>query len=154
MPIIILIIVAFLSMVFYHSYKKAEDKSTGENYFFELWGLKIKGTWYKMLRYVKQRWKRLLGSMSVFIIGLGLLFILVETVKVNNTGFETKTLWEWMELLIIPLVLGIGAFYLNRSERAVEREIAEDRQRETALQAYFDRMAELLLKENLRTIEG
>jgi uncharacterized protein YjbI with pentapeptide repeats len=55
-----------------------------------------------------------------------------------------------MELLIIPLVLAIGAYYLNRSERKVEREIATDRQQEAALQAYLDRMTDLLLEKDLR----
>jgi uncharacterized protein YjbI with pentapeptide repeats len=75
---------------------------------------------------------------------------------------RAKTLWDWTELLIIPFVLAIGAFALNRSERAVEREIAEDRaalertiatdrQQEAALQSYLDRMADLLLREKLRT---
>lgn len=91
-----------------------------------------------------------------------ILFIIVQTVQAKNTGFETKTLWDWMELFIIPLVLAGGAFFLNRSERSVERqiagkraklerEIATDRQQEAALQSYLDRMAELLLTEKLRT---
>jgi len=91
--------------------------------------------------------------------------MLVETVRLRNTGFETKTLWGWMELLIIPLVLALGAFLLNRSERVIERqsaegraklerEIATDRQQEAALQAYLDRIAELLLKEKLRNSEN
>ena len=113
------------------------------------------------------------------IIGGGLLYGLVQIILVGYsaswTGFgeytsapsdivQSKKLWDWMELLIIPLVLAIGAFYLNRSERAVEREtankraelereIALDRQQEVALQSYIDRMAELLLKEKLRTTE-
>jgi len=59
-----------------------------------------------------------------------------------------------MELLIIPLVLGIGAFLLQRFERDVEREVASDRQREAALQAYLDRMTELLLREKLLESEN
>lgn len=99
------------------------------------------------------------------IVGGILLFILIETVRAKNTGFETKTLWDWMELLIIPLFLAGGAFYLQRSERAVERkaaddraklerELATDRQQEAALQAYLDRMADLLLKEKLGESES
>lgn len=82
------------------------------------------------------------------------MFFLIETIKAKNTGFETKTLWDWMELLVIPLFLAIGAFFLNRSERAAEREIAKNRQQEDVLQSYLDRVAELLLKEKLLTTEN
>src|SRR3712207_3068093 len=30
------------------------------------------------------------------------------------TGLSKKTLWDWMQLLIIPIVLAIGAFALNQ----------------------------------------
>src|SRR5258706_13159532 len=100
---------------------------------------------------MKSRWKQYLLYASLIIVGGSFVFILIETVKAKNTGFETKTLWDWMQLLIIPLFLAGGAFFLNRSERKTEREIAKDRQQEEALQSYLDRMAELLLKEKLRT---
>jgi uncharacterized protein YjbI with pentapeptide repeats len=136
---------------------------------------------------MKPSWKKYLFYASLIIVGGGLILVLVETARAKNTGFETKTLWDWMELLIIPMVLAVGAFYLNRSERAVERQIAEnrtkedrqlaeirikedrllaedraklereiatDRQQEAALQAYLDRMADLLLNEKLRTTEN
>ena len=88
--------------------------------------------------------------------------MLEETVRLKNTGFETRTLWDWMQLLIIPLALTGGALYLQRAERTVERqsteiraklerEIATDRQQEAALQSYLDYMADLLLNENLLT---
>jgi hypothetical protein len=116
-----------------------------------------------------------------------LLFALIRTILAGYgvawTGFggyelpgsdyvPGKTLWDWMDLLIIPLFLAVGAFYLERSERTVERKVSNDRERmqrtaaeeraklehdiatgrqqEAALQAYLDRMAELLLKEKLR----
>ena len=103
---------------------------------------------------MKSKWKTYLLYASLIIVGGGLVFILVETVRANNTGFETKTLWDWMELLIIPLVLAIGAFFLQRSERAVEREIAQDRQQETALQAYIDKMTELLLDKGMENTKN
>lgn len=87
-----------------------------------------------------------------------------------------KTLWDWFQLLVIPLSLLIGGYLLNRSERDIERkrteertaferqraearaalehEIDKDRQQEAALQSYLDRMADLLLKENLRTSDN
>lgn len=111
---------------------------------------------------MKSRWKTYLFYASLIVVGGSLIFILVETVRAKNTGFETKTLWDWMELMIIPLFLAGGAFYLNRSEKEIERkaaenraklerEIATDRQQEMALQAYLDRMEVLLMKNNLQT---
>lgn len=71
-----------------------------------------------------------------------------------------KTLWDWMQLIIIPVVLAIGAllfnFTLSKSEQKAahlraqtEHEIAVSNQQEDALQSYFDNMIELLLHEKL-----
>lgn len=59
-----------------------------------------------------------------------------------------KTLWDWLDLLIVPLVLAGGAFWLNKTEKKNEQEIATDRQREQALQSYFDKMTDLLLDKD------
>lgn len=94
----------------------------------------------------------------------GLLQLILSGYAVTWTGFQTKTLWDWMELLIIPLVLALGAFFLNRSERAIEREntnkrteleieIAKDRQQEAAFQSYIDRISGLLIENRLLTTE-
>jgi hypothetical protein len=77
-----------------------------------------------------------------------------------NGSLQPKTLWDWMNLLLIPLILAGGVFFLNRTKReteqqqadkqaALEHEIATDNQQEEALQAYFDRIIELVLKEKL-----
>jgi Pentapeptide repeats (8 copies) len=71
-----------------------------------------------------------------------------------------KTLYDWFQLAIIPVALAVGVWWLNRvqqqrdqqlaDERAkTEREIATDNQREAALQAYIDKVSELLLHERL-----
>src|SRR6266436_2604800 len=61
-----------------------------------------------------------------------------------------RTLWDWLQLLIIPLALAIIAIFFNRAERRNEQMIASDNQQEAALQGYIDKMSELLLHENLR----
>src|SRR6266699_1972389 len=100
------------------------------------------------------------------------------TITSTNHGTTTvtakppgKTLWDWMQLLIIPIVLAVGGLWFNqiqkdREQKAAdertkterdaaeqraktEREIVLDNQREAALQAYFDKISELLLKEHL-----
>ena len=68
-----------------------------------------------------------------------------------------KTLWDWLQLLFIPVVLAIAGFWFNHRERKAaellaenEHDIAEDDQREAALQTYIQEISELLLHENLR----
>jgi hypothetical protein len=126
---------------------------------------------------MKRAWKKYLLYGSAIIVGGVLIFMLIRWILLGYTvawtGFgdytlpnsnfiRGKTLWDWMELLVIPAFLAGGAFFLNRSERnterhladdraKLEREIAIDRQREDALQGYLDRMEELLLEKKLLT---
>ena len=72
-----------------------------------------------------------------------------------------KALWDWLQLLIIPAVLAIGGYLFtyttSRNDRKaadlhnqIEREIAFDNQCQAILQAYINKMSELLLHERLR----
>lgn len=94
----------------------------------------------------------------------------------ETAGPRAKTLWDWMGLLIVPLAVAIGAavisYFQKRTEldiaakaRAEDRDIAEqarineqkiasDRQMQTTLEAYYDRMTALLLENNLRKAEA
>src|SRR5260370_3776636 len=80
-----------------------------------------------------------------------------------------KTLWDWLQLLIIPAVLAVGGYVINltisrgeqeatrqraQSDREaaekhadIEREIAQDNQHGVILQEYINKMSELLLHE-------
>ena len=86
------------------------------------------------------------------------------TTEENIKVVLAKTLWDWMGLLIVPVVLGAGVFLLNNSQRKNEQEIAKesretdrqiarDRQHQTTLETYFDRMTDLLLEKKLRSSE-
>jgi hypothetical protein len=97
-----------------------------------------------------------------------LIWAIGTSLRGSGTGFGEKTLYDWLDLLIIPAVLAIGGWQLKRADQAnqnriteqrdkadreaaakranVEREIAADNSREAQLQAYLDRMTELLLR--------
>ena len=62
---------------------------------------------------MNQGWKSCLLYSSVVLFVGGLIYILVESINAKNTGFETKTLWDWMELLFVPLVLAVGAAFFT-----------------------------------------
>jgi hypothetical protein len=71
--------------------------------------------------------------------------------KVAQDVRPAKTLWDWLDLLIVPLLLAIGGPLLNRSrnratEAAAERTqaVAEQRVQDEAFQAYLDQMAAML----------
>ena len=85
-----------------------------------------------------------------------------EYVKPSEKHQPAKTLWDWMQLFLIPAVLVIGAAWFNQRREKLAREMEDrrrdeeraiegDRRREDLLQNYLDRMAELMLKEGLRT---
>ena len=76
------------------------------------------------------------------------------------TGFGDKTAWDWMQLLIVPVVLAVGALLFNLSlnarqleteERCAAAQIeAEDqRAQEERLQTYLEQMGTLLIDEGL-----
>ena len=76
------------------------------------------------------------------------------------TGFGKKTLWDWLQLLVVPLALAMIAFLLNTFEDERDRRrqsveaaraaaLAADRSREDALQGYLDRISDLLLLRKL-----
>ncbi len=68
----------------------------------------------------------------------------------NGNNKSGKTLWDWLQLLIIPFALAVIAILFNRTERKNEQRIATDNQQETALQEYIKEMSELLLHGKLR----
>jgi pentapeptide repeat protein len=68
------------------------------------------------------------------------------------TGITAKTLWDWLNLLAvlaIPVAVGFGAaWYTERHSHDLQ--IMAENQRETALQAFIDKVPDLkLLKDNL-----
>lgn len=68
-------------------------------------------------------------------------------------SYQGKTLWDWLQLLIIPAVLAGSALIFNAQNTQTQFNIAADSQREATLQTYIDHMSELLLDEQLRNSE-
>jgi uncharacterized protein YjbI with pentapeptide repeats len=137
---------------------------------------KLRLRWLPLLRH---RWSRavlLSGAGSLVILAAFVFGVLcfgwswtgfargVSQVTVKGAAQDTvylpaKTLWDWMQLLLVPVMLAVGGFWLNRLQRrreervtaqrdATDRAIAKDNQQEVALQAYIDKIGELLLREH------
>jgi hypothetical protein len=123
-------------------------------------------------------WQEISGKRVATLIGIGVALTVIivllakGSVSLGWTGFRGKTLWDLLQLLIVPLVLvGIGLLFemqqaarqealehqqlaLEDRRARAERELAEERAQDEALQAYLDQMSDLLLaKDGLRESE-
>jgi hypothetical protein len=76
------------------------------------------------------------------------------------TGFSGKTLWDWLQLLIIPVMLAVGGFWftaqqnqtsllisqkqhdtdiaISKQQHQTDLQIAQDQQQEATLNTYLD----------------
>jgi uncharacterized protein YjbI with pentapeptide repeats len=88
---------------------------------------------------------------------------------VKDAHYHKRTLWDWLNLLIVPIVLALGGYLFTRSEnrrtqeannqqreldrkiaeeqRSLDREIADARRQDDTLQAYLDGVSQLLTDE-------
>jgi hypothetical protein len=107
----------------------------------------------------RTRWRQIKRPLSVFgfiavlVVAIALIFV---EVRVYGTGFAGKTLWDWLQLLAslaIPIVVGFGAVWFTTRQGKVADAENKDNQRETALQAYIDKISELLLANRLSDSE-
>ncbi len=67
-----------------------------------------------------------------------------------RNGPRAKTLWDWFDLLIVPAFLALSVWLLSTIHKNVEARSQLSQQRQEALENYFDRLSELLLKNRLR----
>jgi uncharacterized protein YjbI with pentapeptide repeats len=111
----------------------------------------------RLRRMIKQHWWRVLLSLAAVVA----VSLLVWDGWLFGTGFTGKAVWDWLQLLIIPVVLAGAALWWSWQQSKVEREvgeqrrkadleIAQDQQREHALQESLNRMSAWLLDTKLR----
>src|SRR6266550_2446752 len=86
-------------------------------------------------------------------------YIITGLSKVSGEPPQRKTVWDWLQLLIIPLLiffLGIGFTYVQnqtslqiaQANRNKDLQIANDQQQDAALQTYLNGMSDLLLTKH------
>lgn len=67
----------------------------------------------------------------------------------NQPWLGGKTLWDWIQLLIIPLVIAGVGYAFTFQQHQTDIQIAAAQQQQTTLDNYLDKMSELLLNAKL-----
>jgi uncharacterized protein YjbI with pentapeptide repeats len=103
-----------------------------------------------------------LGILSYFVyLGYGLEWTGLGQAKVQQDVRPAKTLWEWLGLFIVPVMLAAGGFLLNRWQKERDEAIqqaqkereaigANQRAQDEALRAYLDQMSNLIVDQKMR----
>jgi hypothetical protein len=89
--------------------------------------------------------------LSGALISLSILLVIIISNWISNfkwSGFQKKSFWDWLQLLIVPLMLAFGAFYLNYASETKDKQIAEERKQQELLKDYFSKMQTLIIEAN------
>jgi hypothetical protein len=69
----------------------------------------------------------------------------------KDSNFQRgKTLWDWLQLLIIPVVLAVGGFWLNQIQKSREEKTTEQ-QAKIERDVFVNQQTALLLLTTLPT---
>jgi uncharacterized protein YjbI with pentapeptide repeats len=113
-------------------------------------------------------WKVLLEGRVLTLVALGfsltaiVVMLAIAGARRSWTGFQGKTVWDFLQLLIVPLMLVVIGLVFSLQQDArqqrvenqraeAERDLAQQRAQDEALQAYLNQMSSLLLEKDLRT---
>src|ERR1051326_3515597 len=77
-----------------------------------------------------------------------------------NTARRTRSLWDWLQLLLLPVILVAGLVWLNiqqnqtsvqlsKQQRADALKVAQDQQQTALVTNYIDQISDMLLHEKL-----
>jgi len=66
-------------------------------------------------------------------------------------GPRSKTLWDWLDLLIVPLVLSVGVWFLSSTEKESEKLVELDRQQQSVLDLFINQISKLILENGLKS---
>ena len=89
------------------------------------------------------------GLLSVAFFSLSILLVIIISNWISNfkwSGFQKKSFWDWLQLLIVPLMLAFGAFYLNYASETRDKQIAEEGKQQELLKDYFSKMQTLIIE--------
>jgi uncharacterized protein YjbI with pentapeptide repeats len=71
-----------------------------------------------------------------------------ESIK-DETKEAAKTLWDWLDLLIIPVVIGLLGWSFSQAEKVKTKKREEERTENEIFESFLQTMTDLIIKNNL-----
>jgi uncharacterized protein YjbI with pentapeptide repeats len=102
--------------------------------------------WLKNIDNLVENISKILFFLLIFIISFLLWRVFVIISNFKWSGFQKKSFWDWLQLLIIPLMLALGAFYLNSAADFRDYQIAQEQKHQEILTDYFSKMQDLIVE--------
>ena|SRR5215207_173518 len=69
--------------------------------------------------------------------------------EVTQERQSTKTAWDWLSLLMVPLVLGLITLWFTSQQKDADQRAETERAQNEALQNYLEEMRHLTLEQRL-----
>src|SRR5690348_16488872 len=81
-----------------------------------------------------QKNRKLLEVFGIIVVCMLMIALLVVVVlayvfNMNVAGLRGKTLWDWLQLAIVPVVLTIGVWWLNHLQQQRDQRLADRREK-------------------------
>ena len=73
--------------------------------------------------------------------------------KMQNGINPNKTLWDWLDLLLIPLIITLTGWYISRSEKNNDIAREKEKNQQNIRENYLKIITSLLLEHNLQNSE-
>lgn len=102
--------------------------------------------WLESIDNLVENISKILFFLLIFIISFLLWRVFVIISNFKWSGFQKKSFWDWLQLLIIPLMLALGAFYLNSAADFRDYQIAQEQKHQEILTDYFSKMQDLIVE--------
>ena len=80
--------------------------------------------------------------------GISISFIISLLSKADWSGFSSQTTWNWLDLLFVPILLAIAAFYFDLQLTRRQTETTQIRNDQQTMIEYIDKMKDFL-KDNI-----
>lgn len=71
-------------------------------------------------------------------------------IEVDVTKFPAKTLWDWLDLLIIPMAIGIIGWSFSKIEKEKSKKREEERSQNEILESFLQTMTDLIIQYDLQ----